>query len=333
MSPIIALIVAAFLLILLQFIIGTRGSLETRRIYTYLLNDARKRARRTFTAVVMLDRRAETIYPLLDHLYEQGYEKLQILVVIKQTAGSRAMGELQAYKRQNRRKGLKVVRHQKRMDHAKAAALFGTGEYVIPLVSSNRLSPRFFEVSSQVLSALRPHSLAVRSIVRPSHTFKHAFWALISLVRTVLATGSTRLLPSELRITKRKPRKNSDETPLVYASSQFYSLEPSNARFVLSWRVLLVAIVAGVLALGSYIAMSMLLDVALANLYIWIIIGTVEVAAVLCMLQVRGYRLVDFINLLLFIPIAPMYATGYSIIRIFRSGISVLRRPRLSAQR
>ena len=333
MSPIIALIIAALVLILLQFIIGTRGGIETRRIYTYLLNDARKRSRRSFTAVVMLDRRAETIYPLLDHLYAQGYEKLQILVVVKQTAGSRAMSELQQYKRQNRRKGLKVVRYQKRMDHAEAAALYGTGEYVIPLIATDRLSPRFFEVSSQVLSALRPNSLAVRSIVRPSRTFGHAFWALISLIRTTSASVAPQLLPSELNITKRKPRKVTDTTPMVFAWSQFYSVESSNTPFTLSWRAVLTTIVAGLLILGAYVAMVIMLDAPLANLYVWIIIGAVEVAAVLCMLQARGYRLVDFINLLLFIPIAPLYAIGFSIVRLTRSVVSVLRRPRLSTQR
>ena len=92
-------IIAAVVLGLFQFLLGGKRSQQVRQVYAYLLRDARRRAQQPITVVVYLERRAETIMPLLTHLTSLQYEKLQVLVVVKQTAGSKAVAELQRYRR------------------------------------------------------------------------------------------------------------------------------------------------------------------------------------------------------------------------------------------
>lgn len=333
MSPLVVIAIAAIILIALQFLIGMRSGAETRRVYAYLLQDARKRARRSFTVIVPLERRAETIIPLLDHLYSHGYDKIKIIVIVKRSAGSKAEQELQIYKRANRRKGLKFVQYKRGMNTAAIAKTLATSEYVITLMPSDRLSARFFEVTSQVLAATSPNALAVRSLVRPARTFAHALWSVARLFRTVKAGFTPLTMPSDVTIFKRTAIKNKQASPsLVYASSQFYSMNLEESRPIISWRVVFVAIAAGVLAAALFLIMVITLGMATAQLYGLIVFIAVEVTVLLCMLQVRGYRLVDYVNILLFIPLAPLYALGYGIVRLIKSLISAVRRPRLSAQ-
>lgn len=96
------------------------------------------------SVMINLSRSAETIYPLLDHLYSHNYANLEVVIVIKHTAGKYAQKKLLSYRRKNRIRLLKLVKHAKGMTRESLIRQKTTGELVLLLSASDTLSSNFF---------------------------------------------------------------------------------------------------------------------------------------------------------------------------------------------
>jgi hypothetical protein len=96
------------------------------------------------SVIIELKRSAETIFPLLDHLYNHHYENLEVIVLIKHTAGKSAQPKLHAYRRKHQTKSLKLVKHHKGMTCESVICRNATGDLVLPLSSNHLLSRLFF---------------------------------------------------------------------------------------------------------------------------------------------------------------------------------------------
>ena len=100
------------------------------------------------SVIVPLSRRAESLFETLDHLRAQNYEQLEVVVVVRQTAGKNAANTLRRYRRKHADLSLRIVKHKKGMDSRVLASRYARGEVVMELEPSYRLSPGFFAQSS-----------------------------------------------------------------------------------------------------------------------------------------------------------------------------------------
>jgi len=303
-------------LTLLPFALGARGARQTRYIYGQLLQGARQRALRRFTVIIPLTRRAETLFPLLDHLYEHGYGKLQIIVVVRQTAGRNAMRDLERYRKKHRRRLLRIVKYQRGMNTAAIASRYATGQYLLNLSQTSRLSPRFFEIVSQVLYATSTDALVVRSLVRPTRTFLRAFWSLLELLRTTKVASLNGSLPRSHVITSRATAMSAAKVePRMVAVQQFYIDDTELSEVPTpSWRALLSIMCTAFLLVALGAAARFTIEGS-SPLIGWLLFVAVELAVFICLLQGKGYRPIDHVNMLLFVPLVPLYAFGVAIVR------------------
>lgn len=303
MNSIAVMIIVAAILIMMQLVLTARGSRETCRIHAALMADAKKRARRTFGVIIPLARRAETVFPLLDHLYAQHYDKLQIIVVVKQTAGRNAEKDLQAYRKANKVKGLKVVRYRAGQDMATLTA----SQYVLEMQPTDRLTARFFEVASLILTTHRPNALAIRTIVLPERTFASAYQACGIVLRSVLSAVAPRALPSS-RMAARRVTLGEDVAPVRLASYQFGIYQQE--AVLPSLKQLLATILAGVVTYGALVTVFIFTDPLFTPVIVAFIAGSHALLMAIIFTAIRGYRFIDYLNMLLFVPLAPLYALG-----------------------
>lgn len=335
MSPFITAITLASLLVLLQALLSMRASSETRHIYTYLLNDARERAHRSFTVIVPLGRKAETIYPLLDHLCALHYKKLQVIVLVKQTAGSRAIPELRAYRRRNKMLALRIVQYKKNTTPQVLAGRYATGDYIMTMNPGERLNQRFFIAASQILVTTNTEALAVREVVHAARSFKHAFWALTSLTRATrqsLPGASTHA--ARVIVSRQAMKAGREIQPTSYLSDQFYISLPNDSEAPEPTKTGLASVlVLGALIAAGYVFMTVVSGVLTAGIYGLLFALLPVVTAVIAMMSLKGYTALDYINLVLFIPLSPLYALGQIVSRSSKAIATVSQRQRVSARR
>jgi|GEM_PF-1193914 len=324
-----AIIATAIFLVLFMYGLGARGSLQTRRVHAFLLRSARQRAQQTFSIVVPLERRAGVLYPLLEHLRAHNYPKLQVVVLVKRTAGRRAQAELEAYRRATRYPRLKLVQYTRGMTDAVIAERCATGKYILTLSVHDRLSPHFLRRVSYVLATLNPEALAIREVIRPVRTFERALHSIDSLLKVNGALSVGGPLP-EARIMMRRQalRRGIVAHPDVFAPHQFYlyTKQPQGAQFSWrpSWRLLAVLVLCGTIwALGG--AYLWQRDQLMAQVAMVGVVGVLELMLWMCLLQARGYRSIDHLNLMLFLPLAPLYALGSMLRRGFIRGLNGVR--------
>ena len=113
MSPlllaIIGLLIVAFVMI--QIVSDTYTIRHSKRIARQLMLLAKQHNKESFTVLIELAKSPATILGLLDDIYAQEYPHLQVVVIVKQTAGKNALDTLEKYRRSFHRKNLRLVRH------------------------------------------------------------------------------------------------------------------------------------------------------------------------------------------------------------------------------
>lgn len=129
-----------FLFAVIQIAIDAIDIRRSRRLYKTLIAVAKSQNKQSFTVVVELTRQATTLLPLLDHLYQHNYSKLEVIVVIKHSAGKNARTVLERYRRANRIKGLKLVKHVRGLSNSDILRRYGSGSLAMMLGSDERLS-------------------------------------------------------------------------------------------------------------------------------------------------------------------------------------------------
>lgn len=181
-SPIVmytAVLLGSFLL--LQLVVDGRRSGRTMRVKRHLLVLARKQHAKSVSVVVELRRSATTILPFLDYLYEQDYAKLEVIVVVKQTAGSKARTTLENYRRRNKQAKLRIIKHRKGMGPERIASTYASNELIMWLNGSEKLSKDFFTEASLEFVDPKLMALQPRTHIALDNTLITAFRSLFSL--------------------------------------------------------------------------------------------------------------------------------------------------------
>ena len=145
LSPLVltvSAITAVFLIILTT--IDAKRSRHRKFLRKLMTSYVIRKSAKRFSVIVELDRSADTIWPLLEHLSELGYEKLRVVVLVRHTAGKRSLTELRRYQRSNRaRLRLSVIKHRKGLDRDMLLRRHVDGELVMWLDRNDRLEAKF----------------------------------------------------------------------------------------------------------------------------------------------------------------------------------------------
>jgi hypothetical protein len=300
--------------VLLHVLLGARGSRQTRAVHDFLLDEGRRRTRQAFSVVVTLDRRAETLMPLLDHLRAQSYPKLQVIIIVKHTAGSKAQATLAYYKRKHGMKSWSIVRHRRGMTPTSVAQRYATGQYVLTLQPGSRVDDGFFDRLSRAAVSTGASVLLIRSLRRPVRTFAATAHSLEGLLETTFQQlfGKPKLVESltpGVAVSRSHLRGDTTVTTRPFLLDQLYIddtavVMPKPGFGVKTMVTLSVAavIIAGLLT-WAFLTLTASDVWLLAGLSVALCIG------VITSLQMsnKGYRAIDMLNTALFLPIAPVY--------------------------
>lgn len=334
--PGIALLLLAVVLLQAH---GNQQSRKLKRTRQLILQFARTHAAKKVTVAVELTRRADTILPMLDHLYEHDYRKLEIIVIIKQTAGSKARSALDSYRRKNQRKGLRIISHRKGLTPQLILRRYASGDLVVHLEPSDRLSPDFFPVASFHFIDPGLNVLLPQTSPRLDQTISSATGALLALLGDTITTINQGIIPSvlpqhiPLRSIVRKRwilgTKPSSEIVQTYSSQLFVTTAsrsvkqlaaPTTQKRILSWRFhgvtgLCATAIAGLtiwngVTVSAWFALSTLL-LGYCVVLVALVAGS------------RSYALGAKLNLILFAPFSLLAFTLLIVVRTWKKhGVS-----------
>lgn len=290
-----------------------RALKDQRRVQATLLRAAKLKARRSFTVLIHLSRRADSIWPLLDHLAHHNYRKLQVIVVVRQTAGSKAAATLRAYRRTMPALSLSIVTYRKGLLDADVIRRYGTGDYIMTMMPAMRLSPQFFTYLSYALVE-RPAAMLVRYYRRPDRTLLSAFASLDALWRAI-----------GYRMAHRTHSIDALEPSIVMAKRALLAGQPVEAKSVLfedyGIDLTYAPVMPFISSRSSAVAATII--VAFGIVAAWLIIASTPVtvvpfvialmaclylfSSIIIMTSMKGYSTIQFLLLSSVVPFYPSY--------------------------
>lgn len=288
---------------------------QQRKVHAVLMDQAKKRAYKKVTLVVELKRRAETLEDLMAHLASHAYAKLDVVVIVYHTAGSRAERMLRDYAKQYSVR-VTPVRYTKGMSIEAAVKKHSKGILVLRGNSTTRFSPRFFEklsfasVEAREAIAVRPYVLLGTSLTKAlralsttlfqswvgSNTQPHREHGLVDgivIPKRYLGTERTyqvqRVLYEEFAQAVSVPRR---------------ALKPSTLFWLLSIGTVIVLVVCMTTSLDLLIYTGALMT------------GVWCVYAFLLVLRAKEYTAWERLQLVLLIPVLPFFLYGDGAVRL-----------------
>jgi hypothetical protein len=289
--------------------------------------------------VIPLARSAETILPLLDHLYGHQYAQLRVVVHIKHTAGKYAQSKLSAYRRRKQFKHLKLIKHTKGMTSNHFIRRHTTGEYVMYAAAHDIYSPNFFTAETKTLLDHTIDGLLPQQHVNITSTLLSAFQSLFAVfTHFSIHLGMSRPpATTQMGILYRRNAildKAQHDLQLHYAVSSTVTVPP-----VVSWqsfatsrhstamtprrlskKVIGISIGIGTLITGAFLINQ---NVMITFLLLLMCVG---IASVVFISSVRERSVYDKCILLLVLPFSPVVLcwlglqwARYRVIRIIRS--------------
>ena len=314
-SPLaIAMIVIVTVLLVAKLIMDANEVRTNRRTFRLASEFIRTRNTPKISIIIELRKRAETLLPLLDHLYGHEYPNLEIVVIVKQTAGTKAQSQLSYYRRKLKRANLKVIKHTKGMESEVVIRRYTTGSFVAQIGADDRLPKGFFETAAMVLLdkqkdviAPRPHTVLdqtlLRALVAVTGVWTHAY----KLLRPVSDDRS--FVPG--RLYRRKAFLNKSATHVVYAPTLAVRHIDTSTTFVdflkrlqktgQSIKNRTVGIIWSGIALLA-IALLALLWSQDVILFIRFLVLSYSAAFTLILLSLKGYSPLQQLTLILFAP-------------------------------
>lgn len=317
-------IVVALLLsaaVMWRVFLDVKDAGRSQKLHDTLLGIGKKQSLKPMTVIVELRETADSIVPLIDHLYSQHYSKLQVIVVVKHTAGKNAVPKLERYRRKYGLKGLRLIRHTRGLTTEQVVQRYATGTFVISLSKDERVSKDFFSILSfdSLLSTDKANItfrryVALDSTILSSFRAMYHFWPQAMSGRT-RSTSSSMACYRKYFINEPKTSKTIQANPranirLLKAPATLlpYSRKLIESMSFKPWDHLLALIIFSV---------AVLTLVVLGLLYphdIWVLAGVLFLLYTFistgAYIRARAYSFIDIINLYLIQPFGLLYVAG-----------------------
>lgn len=218
------IVIACILLLAVSLFIAIDGRAvrQSRRLFRQLIASGKHSSLRPVSVIIELNRSASSIIPLLDHLFKQKYSHLEVVVVIKHTAGKNARKDLESYRRKQRVSGLRLVKHIKGLGMQQIIRRYTKGELLLQLTKDSRLSDNFFSDISLDYLLSNTGVIAPIRYLKPSKSLASGLSAHFSVWSHFIAQFNTprhKVFPLENGIIYSRTLLTKDELPLAKYSA------------------------------------------------------------------------------------------------------------------
>lgn len=178
MSPdILAGIFAVSVIVIARVLIDIRVSIASRHNLRDINAYLETHYQPTISVVIELDRSSARVMPLLDHLRESGDRHLDVIVLVKQTAGKYAIDQINAYRTRHKWKSLRAIKHAKGLSVEKVFGEHAKGSLVMSLGYDQRLSRDFWTRTRRAFLDNNTSIVIPRFVITPDHTIRSALFA------------------------------------------------------------------------------------------------------------------------------------------------------------
>jgi hypothetical protein len=289
-----------FITLMLSVIRDAQAVRAASKLNRLFIQSGKRQAQRSVSVILHLDKRAESITPLLDQLFGQGYSKLKVIIVIEQTAGKNARTRLAAYKKANQA-NLRLVTYRAGLSDKDVISRYATSEFVMRLLPDMTLSKQFFTNISFDYLLTRADGIIPRSYTRLDNTIKKA---IASDKRTLIPqppVDLTTITPGA--VYKRRSILKNPKRPLIVPSQAAFILDSGKTALKTRPRVKLVwfiALAATHIALATYI---ITLDWSEKPLLLAVYLGALAFLYISSLLNLKAYSPLEKVSLILLSPI------------------------------
>ncbi|HRJ06505.1 MAG TPA: hypothetical protein PK096_02205 [Candidatus Saccharibacteria bacterium] len=267
--------------------------------------------KKSISVLVTLTRRAETVTGLLDHLDGHGYTRLEVLVVVKQTAGTNAAKLLERYRKQRPNFKLRIITHKKGLTPRIIASRYAAGQLILELDPAERLSPGFFGRVSSHFNVASLHQVVPSTFVTANSSVSSglASWASVfsglrSLLAGALPVSSAVVWQREAYLSGSAVTARPDSSVFVLKHIGQLGSKPGKGsrKPAYTWiaAITILTTSLGLAALGQ--APVSVVLIALATMICYGLVTLLLVSSV------RGATVMQRLNLLLLTPLTPLLA-------------------------
>jgi hypothetical protein len=289
-----------FITLMLSVLRDAQAVRAAGKLNRLFIQSGKRQAQRSVSVILHLDKRAESITPLLDHLFGQGYAKLEVIIVIKQTAGKNARTQLTSYKKASQA-NMRLVTYRAGFSDKDVISHYATSEFVMRLLPDMTLSKQFFTNISFDYLLTRADGIIPRSYTRLDNTIKKA---IASDKRTLIPQSSVDLIVITPGVVyKRRSLLKFPKHPSIVPSQAAFILDSGKLalegrpRVRLVWLIALVVIHA---ALATYIVT---LDWSERLLLLAVYLGALAFLYISSLLNLKAYSPLEKVSLILLSPI------------------------------
>lgn len=309
--------IIALLCITVQFIADAKRLSFRNALYRKTMAKAKVQNAKPISVIIELRRAADSIMPLLDHLQSHQYTKLQVVIIVKQTAGSRAMMKLTTYRRKHPGSRLTIVKHRKGLTTQTVVRRYATGSLVMRLDADDRLSPDFFSLVSLQFIGVTTKAVIPRTQVILDRTLGSAMQAILAIWADLRHTYTKPPLkeetiqPGVVYLKTALTGRTASSRKIEY-SHLVYRLVPASPhrQFVRTFRNVAPNSKLAWLGALSVIAATILIAITLrgdAGQLIAFVMALYCVSLLFLIFTTRGYSLYARFNLILLSPISVVY--------------------------
>jgi hypothetical protein len=289
-----------FVTLILSVIRDARAVRAAGALNRLFIQSGKRQAQKSISVILHLDKRADSILPLLDQLFAQGYAKLEVIIVIKQTAGKNARTQLAAYKKANQA-NLRLVTYRAKLSDTDISSRYATSEFVMRLLPDMTLSKGFFTSISFDYLLSRADGITPRFYTRLDNTIKKA---IASDKRTLLPESPVDLITVTPGIVyKRRSLLKHPKQPLIVLSQTAFILDSgkltpkSRPRIRLGWLIPILVVH------GALVAYIVTLDWSERLLLLAVYFGALIFLYISSLINHKVYSPLEKVSLILLSPI------------------------------
>jgi hypothetical protein len=295
--------------LVIRIVRDARAVNQVAQLNRLLIKAGRARLKTGVSVVLELNRKADTIIPLLDHIAEQSYKKLEVIIVIKQTAGKNARLTLTRYKRAHPEVQLRLINFKAGMTLTEIVRRYAQKPLVMTLSADQRLSPDFFSHISVDYALEHPDRIIPRRMGMLDNRLRTALAAYATAITKTAST--TEILPgivykraSLLRASKSEPTAvNSSTYVMAPTLSVKSALSRSLSTSRLNWPLTLLVLT----ALSGLIYTGISLKLSDQLFLLALIIGVAVFMYITDLVGIKAYSPLEKMSLILLSPFFMLY--------------------------
>ncbi len=337
----LAILITIFLIIIISLRLFTdfKDLIAARRLRQQTTRYVRQHNIPTLGIIIELRKTADTIMPLLDHLYEHDYPGLEVIVVVRHTAGKFAQKKLMYYRKKQQYTSLRIVKHRRGLSNNLVIRRYVSSSLVMQLQAGDRLLKNFFsdiafEFLDEAIDVILPrrHAKINNTVVSAVNAILISWQYMAANLYTpafIVNTFTTG------RVYRRQVFIEQATLRSLYVRRVAIQQQPIMSWLVLAKSVAVkmsaslrhkpVQLVTSLLLIGAIVLTAILLGQDILLLTEFVVFGYWIIIAIL-ILDTRGYSFIERLDLVLFAPLSlviivvlSIYAASKSLYKLIRS--------------